>query len=108
MTGSDPQKGLSKRYYKFLTTNGPVNIPKIMKNLAQGEYRSGPRCEDVWGSGGIAPPFLTSLVGVSAVAVNLRPTVGQSALVSGAHLGPVTNFSFSLKFPLDSWGFVIL
>jgi hypothetical protein len=26
----------------------------------------------------------------------------------GAHLGPVTNFSFSLKFLLDSRGFVIL
>jgi hypothetical protein len=41
-------------------------------------------------------------------AVNLRPSVGQSVLVSGAHLGPVTNFSFSLKFLLDSCGFVIL
>jgi hypothetical protein len=37
-----------------------------------------------------------------------RQSVGQSALVSGAHLGPVTNFSFSLKFPSDSCGFVIL
>jgi hypothetical protein len=37
-----------------------------------------------------------------------RQSVGQSALVSGAHLGPVTNFAFSLKFPLDSFGFVIL
>jgi hypothetical protein len=27
---------------------------------------------------------------------------------SAAHLGPVTNFSFSLKFLLDSCGFVIL
>jgi hypothetical protein len=41
------------------------------------------------------------------VEVNLRP-VGQSVLVSGAHLGPVTNFSFSLKFPLDSCCFIIL
>jgi hypothetical protein len=32
----------------------------------------------------------------------------QSVLVSGTHLGPVTNFSFSLKFSLDSCGFVIL
>jgi hypothetical protein len=31
-----------------------------------------------------------------------RQSVGQSVLVSGAHLGPVTNFSFSLKFLLDS------
>jgi hypothetical protein len=37
-----------------------------------------------------------------------RQSVGQSVLVSGAHLGPVTNFYFSLKFPLDSCGFVIL
>jgi hypothetical protein len=37
-----------------------------------------------------------------------RQSVGQSVLVSGAHLGPVTNCSFSLKFPLDSCGFVIL
>jgi hypothetical protein len=32
----------------------------------------------------------------------------QSVLVSGAHLGPVTNFSFSLRFSLHSCGFVIL
>jgi hypothetical protein len=37
-----------------------------------------------------------------------RQSDGQSVLVSGAHVGPVTNFSFSLKFPLDSCGFVIL
>jgi hypothetical protein len=37
-----------------------------------------------------------------------RQSVGQSVLVSGAHLEPATNFSFSLKFPLDSCGFVIL
>jgi hypothetical protein len=36
-----------------------------------------------------------------------RQTVGQSVLVSGAHLGPVTDFSFSLKFPLDSCVFVL-
>jgi hypothetical protein len=34
-----------------------------------------------------------------------RRSVGQSVLVSGTHLGPTTNFSFSLKFPLDSCGF---
>jgi hypothetical protein len=28
--------------------------------------------------------------------------------IEGDHLGPATNFSFSLKFPLDSCGFVIL
>jgi hypothetical protein len=37
-----------------------------------------------------------------------RQSVGQSVLVSGTHLGPTTNFSFSLKFPLYSCGFVIL
>jgi hypothetical protein len=37
-----------------------------------------------------------------------RQSVGQSVLVSGNHLGPVTNFSFSLKFPSDSCVFVIL
>jgi hypothetical protein len=37
-----------------------------------------------------------------------RQSVSQSVLVSGAHLGPMTNFSFSLTFLLDSCGFVIL
>jgi hypothetical protein len=37
-----------------------------------------------------------------------RQSVGQSVLVSGSHLGPVTNFSFSLKFLIYSCGFVIL
>jgi hypothetical protein len=37
-----------------------------------------------------------------------RQSVGQPVLVSGAHLGPVTNFSFSLKFLLDSYGLLIL
>jgi hypothetical protein len=37
-----------------------------------------------------------------------RQSVGESVLVSGTHLGPSTNFSFSLKFSLDSFGFVIL
>jgi hypothetical protein len=27
--------------------------------------------------------------------------------VSGAHVGPVTNFSSAMKFPVDSCGFVI-
>jgi hypothetical protein len=40
------------------------------------------------------------------VEVNLRPTV--SVLVSGTHLGPATNFSFSLRFPSESCVFVIL
>jgi hypothetical protein len=37
-----------------------------------------------------------------------RQSVGQSVLVSGAHLGPATNFPFSLKFPSDICGFIIL
>jgi hypothetical protein len=37
-----------------------------------------------------------------------RQSVGESVLVLGTHLGPATNFSFSLKFSLDSCGFVIL
>jgi hypothetical protein len=32
----------------------------------------------------------------------------QSVLVSGAHLGPATNFSFSLKIPLDTYSCVNL
>jgi hypothetical protein len=37
-----------------------------------------------------------------------QESVGQSVLVSGAHLEPATNFSFSIKFPSDSCGLVIL
>jgi hypothetical protein len=37
-----------------------------------------------------------------------RQSVGQSVLVSDAHLGPVTDFYLSLKFSLDSCGLVIL
>jgi hypothetical protein len=37
-----------------------------------------------------------------------RQSVGQSVLVSDAHLGPVINFSFSSKFPSDNCVFVIL
>jgi hypothetical protein len=37
-----------------------------------------------------------------------RQSVSQSVLVSGAHLGPATNFSFSLKFPSDSCKVIIL
>jgi hypothetical protein len=35
-----------------------------------------------------------------------RQSVGQSVLVSGAHLGPATNFPSSLSFLLDSCGLV--
>jgi hypothetical protein len=41
------------------------------------------------------------------VEVKLRPTV-QFVLVLGTRMGLATNFSFSLKFSLDSCGFVIL
>jgi hypothetical protein len=37
-----------------------------------------------------------------------RQSVCQSVLVSGAHLGPATNFSFSLKFLSDICRFLIL
>jgi hypothetical protein len=36
-----------------------------------------------------------------------RQSVCQSVLVSGAHLEPVTNFSFAMKFPVDNCCFVI-
>jgi hypothetical protein len=53
------------------------------------------------------------ITGVNAAQLKLkliydRQSVGQSVLVSGAHVGPVTNFSFAMKFPLDSCGFGIL
>jgi hypothetical protein len=37
-----------------------------------------------------------------------RQSVGQFVLASGAHLGPATNFSFSLKFSFRQLRFVIL
>jgi hypothetical protein len=37
-----------------------------------------------------------------------RQSVGQSVLVSGAHLGPATNFSFFLRFSFRQLRFVIL
>jgi hypothetical protein len=37
-----------------------------------------------------------------------RQSASQSVWMSDAHLGPMTNFSFSLKFPSDSCGFAIL
>jgi hypothetical protein len=43
------------------------------------------------------------------VEIQVEVEVSQSAVVvSGTHLGPATNFSISLKFTLDSCGFVIL
>jgi hypothetical protein len=37
-----------------------------------------------------------------------RQSIGQSVLVLGAHLGPATNFSFSLRFSYRQLLFVIL
>jgi hypothetical protein len=37
-----------------------------------------------------------------------RQSVGQSVLVSGAHLGPATNFSISLRFSFRQLRFVML
>jgi hypothetical protein len=37
-----------------------------------------------------------------------RQSVGQSVLVSGAHLGPATNFSISLRFSFRQLLFVVL
>jgi hypothetical protein len=37
-----------------------------------------------------------------------RQSVGQSILVSSTHLGPATNFSFPLKFPLDICWFSLI
>jgi hypothetical protein len=45
------------------------------------------------------------------VSQSVSQSVALSVLVSGTHLthlGPMTSFSSSLKFPLDSCGFVIL
>jgi hypothetical protein len=55
---------------------------------------------------------LTSIT-VQAIKLKLklnydRQSVGQSVLMLGSRLEPMTNFSFSLKFPLDICGFVIL
>jgi hypothetical protein len=46
--------------------------------------------------------------GMKLELIHDRQSVGQSVLVSGAHLRPVTNFSFAMKFSVDSCGFVIL
>jgi hypothetical protein len=40
------------------------------------------------------------------VKVTLRPTVCQSVLVLGAHLGPATNFSHLFFFCIDNCGFL--
>jgi hypothetical protein len=56
------------------------------------------------------PLFWLSLRTLGKVKLKLnydRQSVGQFVLVSGNHLGHATNFSLSLKFSLDSCGFVI-
>jgi hypothetical protein len=50
----------------------------------------------------------SSSLSVKLKLIYYRQSVVQSALVSDTHLGPATDFSFSLKFPLDIRGFVIL
>jgi hypothetical protein len=43
------------------------------------------------------------------VEVNLRPTVSRPVCPGVRRLlGPVANFSFAMKFPVDNCGFVIL
>jgi hypothetical protein len=74
-----------------------------------------------WSSGGVKNGLAVLITSPFCICLNLklklkllskliydRQSVGQSILVSGTHLGPGTNFSFSIKFPLDSCGFVIL
>jgi hypothetical protein len=52
--------------------------------------------------------LFTLAVRGSVMCFSKSKSKSQSVLVSGAHLGPATNLSFSLKFSLDSCGFVIL
>jgi hypothetical protein len=57
--------------------------------------------------------FVSILTELSSVPLKLKlnydgQSVDQSVLVSDTYLGLATNFSFSLKFHLDSCGFVIL
>jgi hypothetical protein len=59
-------------------------------------------------SGGILTRLHTDHLHFKSKLYYDRQSVGQSVLVSCTHLGPATNFSFSLNFSLDSCGFVIL
>jgi hypothetical protein len=47
-------------------------------------------------------------VDLNITVIKVKVILRQSVLVSGTHLGPATNFFLSLKFSLDSCGFVIL
>jgi hypothetical protein len=53
-------------------------------------------------------PNIADVIYLKLKLISDRQSVGQSVLVSGAHLGPVTDFSFSLKSSVDSCVFVIL
>jgi hypothetical protein len=53
------------------------------------------------------PVFISPRKYLKLNLIHDRQSVGQSVLVPGTHLGPVTNFYFSLTFSLDSYGFVI-
>jgi hypothetical protein len=49
------------------------------------------------------PVLYSRQVKVKVKVIYVRQSVEQSILVSGTHLGPWTNFSFSLNFSLASW-----
>jgi hypothetical protein len=48
---------------------------------------------------------LPAIMHLDILTVDVCPEA--NADMSGAHLGPVTNFSFFLKFPLDSCGVIL-
>jgi hypothetical protein len=56
----------------------------------------------------IKPQTLSSELDIELKLNYDRQSIGQSVLVSGAHLGPAIDFPFCLKFSLYSCGFVIL
>jgi hypothetical protein len=63
-------------------------------------------------AGGVELPYINCFTGERKLYNSevSSPVLGyiQSVLVSGAHLRPATNFSFSSKFLLDSCWFIIL
>jgi hypothetical protein len=73
----------------------PSNLPSL----------SGVTSSDTTSSSSHAKDKLKQTTGKLKLKLKLicnRQSVGQSVLLSGAHLGPVTDFSLSLKFPSDS------
>jgi hypothetical protein len=54
------------------------------------------------------PVLLVEVLHMKLKLIYDRQSVGQSVLVSGAHLGPATNFTLSSKFSSDSCVFVTL